>query len=434
MAHKTFTANEKRLALEQVLASETFARSDQLRRFLQYVCETEIDGRAAELNEYMIGVDVLHRPKGYSPGADSSVRSRAYELRQRLKRYYEKEAPDAPLQIDIPRGSYVPVFLDPSVPTQGDSLVPEVDEDEPEPPVKPRKQPGTWLVLCLSAVAISATLAAGYFWIRTLPSTQIDPAVREAWGPLTGLGANVQICIGSGLHMLVRPSWQQAPGGPPRFKALPELYPIYRKQRELKPDAELFMHPTENSLDFGEMKAAVAVAGMLHALGAEYHFLPERVTSIGAVRGRNTILFGSSQTSMLAHQQLQRARWTIDFDIPLNRVVVIDQKDKAHSTPFVGDFGKAGEPSWCCGLITVLPAEGADSRAVTVVISGVTPTGVEAAIEFFSSAASMRDLRQRFLREGLSGFPKAYQVVVKCRSTDTFLQATGYVAHHVLER
>ena len=37
-----------------VLASEPFARSEQLRAFLSFVCEMEIAGRAAALSEYLI--------------------------------------------------------------------------------------------------------------------------------------------------------------------------------------------------------------------------------------------------------------------------------------------------------------------------------------------------------------------------------------------
>jgi hypothetical protein len=101
---------EKRLALTRVLESRTFGRSDQLRAFLRYVCEAEREGRAQQLNEYALGVSVLGRPEGYSPAEDSSVRSRAYELRNKLKTYYQTEAPDDPIQIEIEKGAYVPRF------------------------------------------------------------------------------------------------------------------------------------------------------------------------------------------------------------------------------------------------------------------------------------------------------------------------------------
>ena len=102
--------DEKRQALARVLESRTFGRSDQLRAFLRYVCEAELEGRAHQLNEYALGVSVLGRKEGYSPGEDSSVRSRAYELRNKLKSYYRDEAPEDPIQIEIEKGAYVPRF------------------------------------------------------------------------------------------------------------------------------------------------------------------------------------------------------------------------------------------------------------------------------------------------------------------------------------
>ena len=82
---------DKRLALERALHSRTFARSEQLRAFLQFVCEAEMRGAGADLTEYVIGVEVLGRPEGYSPAEDSSVRTRAYELRQKLEKLYSSE-------------------------------------------------------------------------------------------------------------------------------------------------------------------------------------------------------------------------------------------------------------------------------------------------------------------------------------------------------
>src|SRR5258706_100322 len=55
--------------------------------------------------------NALHRPADYSPGEDSSVRSRAHALRRKLQEYYEAEAPDAELRIELPKGSYRPIFV-----------------------------------------------------------------------------------------------------------------------------------------------------------------------------------------------------------------------------------------------------------------------------------------------------------------------------------
>jgi hypothetical protein len=101
---------DKRAALEAVLQSTTFTRASQVRNFLRYICEMEFAGRAAALHEYLIGVEALGRPPAYSTEDDSSVRRRAYALRQKLDEVYAKELTDARVRIDVPKGSYVPRF------------------------------------------------------------------------------------------------------------------------------------------------------------------------------------------------------------------------------------------------------------------------------------------------------------------------------------
>jgi hypothetical protein len=110
-ASDSIPVDEKRQALDRVLTSRTFSRSERLRAFLRYVCEAEFEGRAEQINEYALGVSALGRPADYSPAEDSSVRSRAYELRNKLRTYYESEASDDPLQIEIDKGGYVPRFV-----------------------------------------------------------------------------------------------------------------------------------------------------------------------------------------------------------------------------------------------------------------------------------------------------------------------------------
>lgn len=102
--------DEKRAALERVLASRSLGRSEQLKNLFRYMCEAEIAGHGQELNEHELGVRVLGRPQSYSPADDSAVRSRVYELRSRLRAYYESEGPDEPLRIEIDKGGYCPSF------------------------------------------------------------------------------------------------------------------------------------------------------------------------------------------------------------------------------------------------------------------------------------------------------------------------------------
>ena len=184
MVFELISVDEKRQALERVVASRTFSRSDQLRSFLRFVCEAEFEGRAQELNEYVLGVSVLGRPSDYSPAEDSCVRTRAYELRNKLKSYYGLEAPDDPVQIQIRKGAYVPQFQRSAVkpPVVRTEVVGEISplaepaeatavvapETAPEVPAATRVASGKrrsagFVVL---AVVLAATLGATGYVIR----------------------------------------------------------------------------------------------------------------------------------------------------------------------------------------------------------------------------------------------------------------------------
>lgn len=80
-------------------------------RFLCFCVEQVLAGRGAELKEYAIGVEVFDRKADYDPRVDPIVRVEARRLRDKLKRYYEAEAPAASLRIELPTGSYVPQFF-----------------------------------------------------------------------------------------------------------------------------------------------------------------------------------------------------------------------------------------------------------------------------------------------------------------------------------
>ena len=101
---------EKRAALEQVLQSATFLRAGQVRKFLRYICEMVFAGRAATLHEYLIAVEVMGRSTEYSDD-DSSVRRRAFALRQKLESVSATELSAACVRIEVPKGGYAPRFV-----------------------------------------------------------------------------------------------------------------------------------------------------------------------------------------------------------------------------------------------------------------------------------------------------------------------------------
>jgi TolB-like protein len=102
-----------RAQLDKILASEPFARSRRIQRFLAFVVEETLAGRADQLGEYAIGIAVFDRGPDFEPGLDPIVRNDARRLRLKLLEYYRQlePRPADELLIQIPKGGYVPVFL-----------------------------------------------------------------------------------------------------------------------------------------------------------------------------------------------------------------------------------------------------------------------------------------------------------------------------------
>jgi tetratricopeptide (TPR) repeat protein len=96
--------------LRQILSSSLFSKAPRHSRFLSFVVGKTLAGEAENIKEYLIGVEVFDRPSGYDPGSDPIVRAEARRLRSRLADYYRKLGQYDPIHIELPKGTYVPVF------------------------------------------------------------------------------------------------------------------------------------------------------------------------------------------------------------------------------------------------------------------------------------------------------------------------------------
>jgi len=107
---RSVSRHEEKAELEVVLASEAFAKSQNLARLLSYLCGKYFDGRACDLKEYNIGVEALGRRADFDPTTNSSVRVELHRLREKLKRHYETEGLHDAVVIVLEPGKYAPRF------------------------------------------------------------------------------------------------------------------------------------------------------------------------------------------------------------------------------------------------------------------------------------------------------------------------------------
>lgn len=103
-------ADERWQLIERIAASPAFQKSARLRELLLFLAERTLHGHSGELTEQKIGHSAFGKPADYSPLDDSSVRVHVRQLRLRLHEYFDSVGTAESLIVEIPKGSYVPVF------------------------------------------------------------------------------------------------------------------------------------------------------------------------------------------------------------------------------------------------------------------------------------------------------------------------------------
>jgi hypothetical protein len=97
-------------SVERLCRSRVMSGCTRLTPLLTFVVGSTLRGEAAYLKETTIGVHVFGRDPAYDPKVDTIVRSQAWRLRSKLRKYYASEGANDRIIIEIPVGHYVPVF------------------------------------------------------------------------------------------------------------------------------------------------------------------------------------------------------------------------------------------------------------------------------------------------------------------------------------
>jgi adenylate cyclase len=161
--------------LDHIVASPEFRVPERLRKFLRYVVETTLAGHAEQIKAYTIALEVFERDETFDAHADPVVRIEAGRLRRALERYYFIVGQLDPIQIEIPKGGYVPLFTRRTVPAA--EVTTQPSEITAAPKVSPH--PPRWsrtVVVVPAALSIAALILAFTYW----SSTRAVPTVSGA--------------------------------------------------------------------------------------------------------------------------------------------------------------------------------------------------------------------------------------------------------------
>ncbi|HZO56132.1 MAG TPA: hypothetical protein VFB63_25715 [Bryobacteraceae bacterium] len=352
--------------LESVLASSVFRNSKRYASVLRYVVVQTLEGRAEQLKERTIGVEVFGRPPDYDTAADHVVRSAVAEIRKRLAQYYQG-SDAAGIRIELQLGSYVPLFRIPAehaAPDNGLRPVPI-----PEPEVAAAARPGNGVIhgrwVMYAGTATAAVLVIAIIAISSASSRASDP-LDAFWRPVLSSSHQVLLCVGN---------LEQGQ----RYTTPPDAPPITLGD---------FHRLRSQAMHIADATTLSRLAGLLHARGKPYRIGSQSEVTFADLQGSSAVLIGLFNNDW-TERLVGKRRFSVERTA--NRRVVIRDSENPHrdwsvdySTPFL-QFTK----DYALVLRVMDPKTG----QMVVTAAGITVFGTEAAGVFLTSGNELRKLK-----------------------------------------
>lgn len=394
--------------LENILASHYFLHAGRCKQFIRYVVEHKLEGRQEKLKERTIGTEVFQRPPGYATGEDPVVRVQAGEVRRRLEQYYQSAPVDSAIRIELPVGSYSPVFQRRSnVAPAAYPAASRLNVSQPQP----ERRRSRWLLFAAVAMILAAAAAIGAFTMyRTAARKSV---LMQFWNPVFSTRQPVLICLAKPVAYrpnedVYRRYAHSHPGTTFTTEAERANTPL-----QLDPDTkltwgDLFVY-TDYGVAAGDVHAAVALSALLGKIdkpsqlriGSDYTYEDLRNSPAIVVGGFNN-------------------KWTMQLTSNLQFAFIEDNENYMIRERVPGGrvwhtrLGPQGETLEDFGIVSRL----LDSKTgqFTVTVAGIGPKGTEAAGEFVSNP--------QYLEEGLRNAPANWQngnleMIVQTTVTDS---------------
>ena len=105
-----YSSEEILQQVRRILDSPDFSATPQQRVFLEFVVKQTLSGNAHNIKGYTIATQVLGRDENFDQAIDPIVSIQANKLRRALERYYLLSGKEDTIYLEIPWGTYVPVF------------------------------------------------------------------------------------------------------------------------------------------------------------------------------------------------------------------------------------------------------------------------------------------------------------------------------------
>ncbi len=382
--------------LDNISSSRFFKSADRSKEFLRHVVMSKLDGHTERLKERAIGTEVFRRPPGYATGDDPVVRVQAGEVRRRLEEYYRAAEQPFPMRIELPVGSYAPVFHTCPAPCNPKT------QDHPRTPTPApvsRRNLFPKLMLLLVATLLAAFAAASLFRSSD-HSTNATGTLEQFWGPALASHQPILVCIAN----VSSDSSRQDAGGSPQPDS------VASRIDSTSVDSSL---PGQIGNPEIVPAADASVAFLLSGLFAKF----DKASQL-RIGGSST--FEDLRNAPAAVIGGFNNKWTMQFVSNLHFAFVKENGQYTIREQVPGGrvwttrLGPHGETIEDFAIVDRL----IDSKTgqFTVTVAGIGPRGTQAAGEFVSSP--------RWLQQGLTNAPATWpdhnlEVVLRTTVTES---------------
>jgi hypothetical protein len=397
--------------LARILESPWLRDSAALKALLRYVVEQTLAGREDGLKEYALGLEVFHRPPDYDPRSDAIVRVQASALRKKLAAFYEREGRDSRVRIDLPRGGYVPRFVDPAEP------------ETPPPEPEPRRFAWSAFLLGMAITAIAMGIANRVPHAAAAP----DPGGRAIWGPmlerdrpiLVGMGMPLFFTGGNGIYM--RDTQRNRSTSWPGETLL-------KVERAL---GIRFRVHNDVYTGVGEAMGVARLSRWLDRYGASVEVANSHYLGPSDIAGKDLVVVSSMRFQTLLHDMTLPTMF--DFD-EAGSGKFLNRRPAAGESESYGTTDGVGGVSITHALLTVLPGPTPGTRIIHA--GGIHSWGTNGATQFAVDREKLRDLDRRLAEDSPEGphgeRSEWFQVLLRVEGKYDQVRAVDYVTHKYL--
>jgi hypothetical protein len=360
--------------LEHLLASPLFHSSKRYGQFLRFVVVRTLDGKASQLKERVLGIEIFDRAADYDTNTDPIVRVTAAEIRKRIDQYYQDPNHSQEIRLFLPSGSYVPQFSWPGHPNG----FPEKDSGAP--------------------VSASRALKAA-----SVPSSQVSASRRSldaAKTVVVGIAVALVLIAGWMVWRGSRPRLVQQFWGPFTTSSEPTLFCIadqvqhdnIRLRDAAEPQREITLPDSMVMVIVDDLNPLVNIAGTLRTYGKTYRVLPESTTTLTDLRRGPSVFIGAFDNGWtlrltaplrfhFVNEPSMAKLWIEDRDHPEKREWLLDRLQQ--QTEDYKDYAIVAR--------FVAP----DSDQLSVVAAGIGRGGTVAAGEFLVDEHRMDEMSKQ---------------------------------------